>query len=346
VPNTVTRRTAGLVTSLVACPLMLACGGDGKTEDVKVTPDSSTVATSPDSSTVAMSPDSITIVFQLTGLMLAVPPKQVGDPMNVVLPTTHGVNQHYARLGFGGGPSPVCVKYHSAEQICYVDLTQWSLDPVGGHLGPQDLRNPAFPRGVVNVSRGAGGGHTVSIPGNAEVLTHVDFLAGHPREDACRLARWRYTPAGPPPHDTISLVNRMYWDIPHPRNQPFQLTFRPKSPNTGAPQTVSLMTSDSVYVVLAHVPEEDTIALPPGVATPAPANTQARLDHFRDFYKLLRRPGTHEQYPPDQGPLPDSGKPIEPRMCAVRISTPVSPLAPLGRAGIKTYGCVVGSGEG
>jgi hypothetical protein len=332
------RCTAGLLTSLAACTLVIGCGGESRTEDDVDT----------DSVIATVGNDSITVVFQMTGLMLAVPPRNSGDPLKVVMPRTVAPNQHFARVGFGGDSTSVCDTYHRPEEICYVDLEKWSLDPVGGHLAPQDLRNPAFPRGVVNVSRGVGGGHTVRINGNGEVFTQVGFLAGHPRADACRLATWSYTPAGqtPGPADTISLVNVMNWDIRHPRNVPFELTFRPRSPNTGNPVTVPLISSDSVYVVLAHVPNEDLAALPPGMVTPADVTTPARLEHVRDLYRLLHHPGTQQPFPPAQGPVPTGGTPIDPRMCPLRMTTSTSPLAPLGRAGIKTYGCVVGTGEG
>lgn len=318
---------------------MIACGGNERIED----------ANPKDSVVVTTAVDSITVVFQMTGLMLAVPPKQPSDPLNVVMPKTVASNKHFARFGFGGDSTEVCTEYHRPQNICYVDLKEWSVDPIGSHLTPQDLRNPIFPRGVVNVSHGAGGGHTVGIPGNSQVFTHVAFRAGHPRADACRLAKWNYTPAGQTPdpdRDTISLVNLMYWDVRHPRNAPFELTFRPRAPNTGSPETVRLITSDSVYVVLAHVPREDLLTLPPRAAMPADPDLPPTLRHFRDFYKLLRHSSTQHPFPPDQGPLPTSGRPIEPRMCPVRMTTSTSGLAPLGRAGTKTYGCVVASGEG
>ncbi|HEX5869559.1 MAG TPA: hypothetical protein VFY65_04025, partial [Longimicrobium sp.] len=74
--------------------------------------------------------------------------------------------------------------------------------------------------------------------------------------------------------------------------------------------------------------------------------------HFDDFYKLLRNPANNRPPPATQRPFPRNGTAIEPRVCPVKISTVVAdsltgdPRANLEKWGIKTFGCVVGSGEG
>ncbi|HEX5870523.1 MAG TPA: hypothetical protein VFY65_08915, partial [Longimicrobium sp.] len=270
--NSRMRRAAAVITTFVACGVLAACSGTSEETEGAKDSVSTTIGTrSVDTADVA---DNITVVFQMTGLLLAVPPKQAGSPMQVILPEV-GAETHYARLGFGGDSSRVCAKYD--QGICYVDLAQWSLQPVGGEGTPVDLHNTQFPRGVLNVTRGSGGVHTVNTPGNANnIVTHVDFLSGRARQDACRMARWRYKPHGKT-EDTVSLVNVMYWDIQQPRNQPFTLTFSPKPPNTGSDTTIHLITSDSVFVVLAHVPQTDLDEMPPKTATPSTEPLPASL---------------------------------------------------------------------
>ena len=343
--NRFIRRTVGVAATLAVCGLLAACGG-GDGEVGKNAENSDTIPSPP---VVTAGTDNITVVFQMTGLLLAVPPKQAADPMQVIFPKV-GAEPHFARFGFGGDSSRVCVKHE--EGICYVDLTQWSLGPIGAQGTPVDLENTRFPRGVLNVTRGTGGVHKVNASGNANnIVTHVDFLSGRARPNACRMATWKYKPAGNgQAEDTVSLVNLLYWEIQHPRNQPFTITLSPRAPNTGADTTISLISSDSVFVVLAHVPKGDLDVMPPAIATPAEDEPADSLMHFHEFYKLLSNPADNK--PPTQRPLPRNGTAISPRMCPVSITrtsfdkrTNRSRSA-LGIGGIKTFGCVVGSGEG
>jgi hypothetical protein len=342
--NRAIRRAVGAVTTLAVCGLLTACGGEGG-GGARPAADSASATTN---TAGAGAGDSITVVFQLTGLLLAVPPKQAGDSMDVLLPTATHDSAHSARLGFGGDSTAICQEYYGNERICYVDLAKWSVAAIGSGGSPTDLSRTRFPAGVVNVTQGAGGIHHPMLPPDAaEVAAHVQFLAGQPIGTPCSLASWRYGPASqtgqPHPNPpTLELANVVNWGIRYPRNQPFQLVFTARD-GSGTTETRTLVTADTVRVVLANVPTGELRHLPPNAAGAA-TNAPDSLVHFHDFYKLLRHQGTGQR--PEQAfrPLPRYVASLEPNCRVTITSQTLDKRAVVAIGGIKTFGCVVGEG--
>lgn len=294
--------------------------------------------------------DSITVVFHLTGLLMLVPPSQGNASTQVLIPHATG---HHARLGFGGDSTSVCRQYLAG--ICYVDLDTFTVHPLGAGGGPSGPPTFGLASHSANVTRGSGGQYRVHLPSiQSHLRSRVVFQSGGLTGKTCSLARWSFTPvdsAGNP--DTTILVdlpNVVSWAISHPASETFRLRIQRQGQ---APIDVPLrgIVNDSIHVVLANVPGDELDDLPPAPPQPATGTPPATLRHYHDFYNLLRKPGQNDSPPPSHRPLPRFDSTREP-MCPVRISTVVmdtvigEPRGTLEEWGVKTYGCVVGSGEG
>lgn len=342
--NSRMRRAAAGIACLT-CGLATACSdaGEGRGEERgRLKPSADT--------RIASATDSITVVFQMTGLLLIVPPTQILPKTHIVFPR---VSKHAALLGFGADSSSLCVNFRGG--ICYVDLETWTVQPIGAGGAVTNINDIGLPSDVANVSRGAGGEYKVDIPGiQALIRRQVVFETGGIAGTPCALARWTYRPVNalgqPQTAQTLAIPNVLNWVVRYPADRPFKLTF---VQGGGAPVDVPLeaVINDSIFVVLAHVPAVEVDSLPPATPGPASATPPARIEHFHDFYNLLRKSGQVASPPGTHRPLPQLPDTISPRLCPVRVTTLVTDTV-TGReqvltegGGTKTYGCVVGSAE-
>jgi hypothetical protein len=281
------------------------------------------------------------VVFQLTGLIMIVPPKQSGGRTHLLMPPAH---DHIALLGVGYAvqDTMLCVGQHAG--ICYVDLRKWSVDTIGIGGTATDPDHLGIPDEVLNVTRVAGPNYRVHVPagnGNGALRAHLVFAAGRGLPNPCSRARWTYAPVSTGTTVTQPLANVASWAIRYKRGEPFVLRFTRHGP--AATREVRLDTSgDAVKLLIAHVPPEDLSELP--LVWPAAAqNPPQKLDHINDYYSMLRHQtlGT----PPGGAPVPDYAGEAGP-ICRVSITTFDKKFTPEWLFGIKTYGCVIGSGEG
>lgn len=343
------RRGLTVISSLAVCALS-ACGGENGAPKKIARADPSQrlslLGSAPKAEGEAAPTEGmIDVTFQLTGLMLVVPPADSSGQTHVILPkVTQGIT-HDVRLAFGSRPSQVCDHYDTGREICFVNLDTWSLGDVGAGGAPAEMKDIVFPRGVVNVSRGSGGEHKVKLSevGNA-VRARLNFLSGQPDPNACRLAKWRFAPVGQR-EDTISLVNRLDWRIRHPADETFTLRFT----RIGSGDTVAvplLPVLGQIRILLAHVPREEMNAII--TQTPMREITlPGQLAHFHDYYKLLRKQSGNTEPGESQRPLPRQPQRLQ-EECRVTITSGTEEKgAPrvFRMRGVKTYACVVGTGD-
>lgn len=256
-----------------------------------------------------------TLVFHITGLVLIVPNQNGGA--DALLPETQDLpEKHVSRLGFGidkSDPNAAILCAHDTvfkpttplqRGICYVDLDEWSLDPVGqdgmpAHPGP-------LPRSVFNVSEASGGKHKVHLPWvEGQLRSKISFVTGEAGALPCALANWRYRPITDILGIPISgfaqrepLANVVDWKIENPSS--YTLTFRPRK-SSGPPVTVALQPPQDgmIELLLVHIPEKELGDLPPNaprsaLATSSEPAASAMLasdtvaTHFHAYYNLLR----------------------------------------------------------
>jgi hypothetical protein len=280
--------------------------------------------------------DSVNIVFQLTGLILVVPPKQAGEQTHLLLPVVSG---HDALFGFGlpVQDAVLCSTWKSG--LCYVNLADWKVSPIGAGGGATDPQDTGIPPEVLNVTRAAGTDYRVVGATGESLRSHVIFEAGRATGSPCSLAKWTFTPVSTGTSETAPLANVLNWTIRYPKGDPFKLVFVRKV--DGLTKEVSIGTAREVRMLLAHVPPDEP--LPPEEPTPD-ANVPSTLGHVHDFYNLLRH--RSENTPPGAGnrPVPHYVEPAGRDYCEVGVTR--ARHVPMAKVGIKTYGCVIGSGEG
>lgn len=344
--NSKTWRAVRLPAIIVAgAALLSACGGDDR--------ESGSNSVAADSPSVALASDA-TMVFQITGLMVIVPPTNARDRVVVVLPQPRGVGAHVPLLGFMipddvSVPDELCLSDAFGQEarelgICYVELDKWNLEPfgAGGYPGTLSTLPPVRTTGLLNITDLSGGDFKVhsarsALRGRSEVV----FLAGQLGAGTCKLARWTYERigflgiVGPSHHD--SLANVVEWKISKlaaPR-----LVFRLKESQQAV--VVDFPPGES-RLVLAHVPVGDVPHLPPG--RPATARPE-RTAHFHPYYDLLSKSNSvHDSLDHKNRrrriPHDATGRPTP---CELRISTGEKFID--GRASVATYACIVASAE-
>lgn len=284
---------------------------------------------------------SASVVFHITGLMLVVPTH--GGRTHVLMPkVTRHPDPHVARFAFGLSEADrdLCRPYRNG--VCWVDLKDWRMEPIGA--GGQPKASRPFPDTIVNVTRATGNRHRVKLDTpEQELEAQLRFEAGTLRGTPCSLARWRYKPVGQTDSVTTPFANVIQWEIRHPRAEPPTLRFIRRSDSLRKSVRLGTTLSGRVHVLLAHVPEKELPFLETGQSTSGPDDKEP-LQHLYDLYKHLRdqaaQQATNPPIPVFAGHIQDS--------CDVTITpfTREKRLVPLAFDGVKTYGCVVGTGGG
>jgi hypothetical protein len=286
--------------------------------------------------------DSVDIVIQLSGLILIVPPTPQRTQTHLFLPRAAG---HYARLGFplAVPDAELCVKH--VDGICYVDLENWEIQPLGARGGRTEPAQTRIPTQVVNVTRMAGSNYRAHLGlKKGDVRSHVVFETGRVTGTPCGIGRWTYPPGSPDAGDTATFANVIEWRIRYKRGEPFAMTF---VNSTGLTKSVSLITAKDTWVLLAHVQLDDLLELPPEQPTAAQAPAvNSPLDHVDDYYDLLRHHTANTPPGAANRPVPTFHSPTGVPYCRVSVTKAGINYYPLALYGIKTYGCVIGSGEG
>jgi hypothetical protein len=273
----------------------------------------------------------------MTGLLMVVPRNQSGRGTEVLLPIPDV--PHIAVIGFGIAENDTTLCNQPLEDgICYVNLDKWSLEPIGAGGAPSNVQPP---RGLVNVTRGAGGGNVQFPSVDARSRRRITLLSGAAEQKPCSLGEWRYDPAGEGAAEVFPLVNVLYWDIQHQQNNPPKLTFKPKSASDTV-KSLPLLSdgNNEVHVLIAHIPESEKGQLPPNEQSdlPTPPDTGATPAHFDHFYDLLHPT-------PQNRPLPSFVASTAVRPCPVKISTVIGNRFIDQPASLATYSCVMASGD-
>src|SRR5687768_4593557 len=70
-----------------------------------------------------------TLVVQMTGLLMLVPENRSRRPTHIFMPPTPDLETHYPIIAFRDNGTAWCTARH--EGLCLVDMSGWSLDPIG-----------------------------------------------------------------------------------------------------------------------------------------------------------------------------------------------------------------------
>jgi hypothetical protein len=345
-------RFCGTVSSfltLAACALLAACGEDEGGEG-----DKSRVET--DTSTLSSAASKSTIVIQMTGLLLIVPQTTAGKDVSVVLPQPGALEKHVAWFGVGiaegeADYNALCDSATFAQRarkagICYVNLAQWTLQPVGTGGSPtpslQEI-STAHP-GLLNVTHLSGSTHRVHHAhlGNRS-LTEVVLVSGQPDSTSCRLATWTYNVQGEAQAKHLPLTNVLNWKVEV--NAPSALIF--KSRSTSRVISVPIPAGET-KVLLAHIPEDEIEHLPAeNTNTAQIADTVTVARHFSAYYDQLSRGAPPEWISEDSPlrkiPVRTEGETPQSQPCRVEITLRTALLPAF--ASLATYACMPALGE-
>lgn len=327
-----TRRFAVLM-ALVGSGLVMGCGGGGSAPPVN--------------KRMTITNRSIpgTVVFHMTGLLLIVPPRSLGEPMDILLPDAPG---HVALLGFGiepgnpPGPPGFCrtagfAKPPIRHGICYVDLSVWQLEAFGLEGNPAP--DSTHPRDVLNVTT-LSGGYKVEVPEGRTARRRIRFLTGEYGKP-CGLAVWKYRPVTmdgrSQAEQSMRPVNVLEWRVSNVYQPKFVFRKGEEVETVELPFVIS-----GIDVVLAHVPEASLVELPPQANSvdPGPLDT---VSHFPAFYQLLNKPTT---VPPSNRASPYDGV-DENRRCDVSITlfSPQKSKEKKADASPRTFSCMVATAD-
>jgi hypothetical protein len=325
---------------LIAASLSLSANaeGSGASLDAPVAP----------SATVAP----FTLVVQMTGLMMLVPENRSRRPTNIFMPPTPDLETHYPIIAFRGDSTEWCFAWH--EGLCVVDMSGWSLDPIG--ITTTGVGLAQVPRGALNVSRGAGG-KELDLDRARESARSWLTLRGGLETRSCSLVTWWFRPYASINNEPIPFINVLEWSIRNLQQEEIVLTRRSIEDSTPPQELARLRpTAGRVELLVAHLTAQDIIDI-------------FKPELYSQFRPVVSAPATHAA--PHTLSLKAMSTGIEPHMRAFyrfldadesRHRMPTSPVAtdsvcPItilgleswhdGRVqtrGIKTYGCVVASG--
>lgn len=304
-----------------------------------------------------------TLVVQMTGMLMLVPENKTGKPVHVFTPPPPDSIYHYNFIVFRDDGTAQCTA--RGDGLCAVDMEGWFLDPIGITSGSGTAR---LPFGALNYSRGAGG-IKVNPRRARDSANSWLTLQGGSAGYTCSLATWSFDAYGPTPVDRVPILNVLEWKIPDLPQDRVVLTRR----RIDDPEHSELLATlrpdslDRVELLVAHITEDDaqnvfTSAMMSSVRAAAGASVSSARNaphsafattqglaslriatedikpHIRAYYRFLNAPAARHRFPTS---------PI--------VTDTVCPITILGlhgwggggpvQRGVKTYGCVVGSGD-
>lgn len=291
------------------------------------------------------------ITIHITGLVVVVPSDSATGATRLLLPHVAPSDSHVALLGFGidrahPDANSLCERdgFSSdplAVGMCYVDLDEWQVQPLGAGGQPRTA-GAQLPQGLVNLTALSGSEHKAppgQVPTNRR--TEVVLLSGWADGDHCSLARWQVdwfdTAGNVKQSEPRDLINVLRWTIRDPQETVLRFT------NGNTSITLPIHTENGrADLILAHIPPGDRAHLPPGSAS-APSGTLTAAEHIRAAYSLLtKREGPIHTTLPQGSPrrsIPQSGVPSGKGPCPVSITSPVVGLRE--ERAVATYACIV-----
>jgi hypothetical protein len=335
------------VGGLVAtCVLLAACGGGEERASGAATDTTTT-------STITTATTTSNVIIQMTGLLLIVPPENDEDPVEVYLPRPDGVGVHSALLGFAVPtgttlPEKFCDNDETSadpKTICYVNLTDWRLQPFGGGTLKTTTQigypPPVHTSGLADVTQLAGGHYKVFRQrALAQSVASITLLAGQLGGTTCRLAQWEVEHVNHQTGNTDSVVsaslsNVVHWEMRGVESAALVFT-------KGSDRVTVPLPDGDVWLLLAHIPEGERQYLPPGGAgtvTPSPTA------HFRPYYNLLGTSAAAGEIPQDaaQRSVPEkvNGRTTP---CPLILKSGAQLID--GAGSMATYACIPAVGQG
>jgi hypothetical protein len=335
---------------LAACVLLSACGGDDP-EPPKQKSDGASGHVVTDSTASHVS-------IQMTGLLLIVPPAAAGGAVQVYLPHPREVGLHAPLLGFaiplGDTVRPgLCDNRQTRadpKTICYVNLSRWKLQPfgAGGTLMTRphaELQTASGSSGLLDVTHLSGRRfRAFATPAEERSVSKITLLSGQVADGlSCKLAEWRYRrvyPIGIPvlTAGRDSLANVVEWQMPNLRSPVLVFV-----DSTGRDTARIALPPGNTRLLLAHIPEEERIHLPPNEADSTKTSPHA---HFGPFYDLLSRsasgtPIAHDNHVRRRIPAQAKGRRIP---CPLTLRTGEHLIG--GHGSMATYACMPALGQG
>lgn len=309
----------------------------------------------------------LTLVVQMTGLLMLVPENKSGKPTHIFAPPPPDEIEHTSFIVFRDDGTAACAG--RGEGLCGVSMEGWYLEPIGATGGSGTAR---IPFNAVNYSRGAGGVKLNLARARDTARAWVTLNGGSATPSPCGLATWMFDDYGPSAPDWVPIANVLEWTIPNLRDS--VVLIRRKIKNPEEVDTLATLRPDSagrVELLFANITGTEgrnvftaeffsqlvTAAFAPGqrvqreeqahahAAAPATHGIAALNEateevetHVRAYYRFLRADPSRHRFP--RSPIPTDS------VCPITIlgledwdgSTTV-------QRGIKTFGCVVGSGD-
>lgn len=292
----------------------------------------------------------LTIVVQMTGMLMLAPQTGAGKPTHIFMPRPPDSIFHYAFIAFRDNGGARCT--YRGQGLCVLRMEGWFLEPIGAPAAGSPGKAQR-PHGALNFSRGAGGIKLNLGRARRDARSYLT-LRGGLASDSCSIATWLFDPLGFPGPEWVKLINVLEWKVSDLQQESVVLTRRSIA-DPARVEPVATLTPDSagrVELLVAHITGQDVRdVFSPDIISqfePVPAAGQtARTSslreatseieaHFRAYYRFLGVSTPFQRFPTDPLDTKDA--------CPITILGLEASLGG-GPRGVKTYGCVVGSGD-
>jgi hypothetical protein len=217
----------------------------------------------------------------MTGLLLIVPPKQAGDPTDVLMALPDSGDDHFARLVFEGRPARADLCTNRSGRDCSVDMSLWSLEPIGAGGTLPSTTMSGLPSAVLDLTRGSGNRHRVEMKDQQDRIIST-FVTGRAAGRPCSLGLWYFDPPNLLNANAGPVANRLDWEIQLPSNR-LDLVFHLRENAKDVVHVPLVATSDTMEILLYQLPERP--GKNPGIG--------GKPKHFDALYDPLGVPEGH-----------------------------------------------------
>jgi hypothetical protein len=271
-----------------------------------------------------------TLIVNMTGLLLIVPPTVSTGETYVLMPGSPDDNVHRAVFKFIGHHHRICDPVDTI--ICVVNMTLWSVDPIGVGGTPPSATIANFPKEIPNLTHISGKKDRVNISNTPVSLVATRLMSGGPSVSTCSRGRWSYTPVGTPQTPVEGpLANLVRWVITLPAsNLPLVFRSRSNPSDTAEVTLVPASGSTSIAVLLSRTPVTGEDSVPTPWSTP---------HHFDSLYDPLGIPKKDSRRR-----LPRFVDTVQTTACVADVHNFWGVL-PKSYPGLDTYSCLIAAAE-
>jgi hypothetical protein len=278
-----------------------------------------------------------TLIVHMTGLLLIVPPKQAGGATDVLMPPPDSGDDHLARMVFEGRPARADLCTNHSGRECYVDMSVWSLDPIGAGGTLPSTNMSGLPGAVLDLTRGSGNRYRVDMSKHQDHIIST-LITGRAAGRPCSLGLWYYDPPKLLNADAGPVANRLDWQIQLPTDR-IELVFHRRADSTDIVRVPLIATSDTMEILIYQLPKRPSTGRPGIGERPA---------HFDALYDPLEVP----EGDPDRT-QPRFFFPIRANACPAKVKTRLTEAAAavngaLGRErvwALDTFSCLLAAAE-